>query len=602
MSKKIIALLGMQKNIDKLLSTERGAVHILLEDLTLIINGIDKELYSKVPRNVRLVEFFDYTPKNYEEITLKKFGEIAEKWFKIKEIEDDIIINGVNIGEVSNHFFCTKVLQRKINILLTVQAILEKESPDLIYTDAEFYPYVSNLNATSVYCIGERKKFENFNSLTFCYLSLISILYNLFYKTLLSKILNFLFHSNKLASANTIFIGSDHMLRNLKLFLEKASKDNKIYVLKPMGSYIFQNINLFNPPNNYNNPYFDGLLSTKEFTKVFIYFIKILYKFYKIWKIGGFKNAFVAQNLDVYELLEADFLKFIILNMLDAIKCTYVAYNIIGKYRPRKVFFAWANWWGFSAMNKIFQKEGVITLSYNHGMIQEIIPHCSSVDIMLCSGEFDRKMLEKFSSSKQYINFGFIFSNMSKTERKMKNGRNILILSTTSADKLGRSVDYSGGIIRERFFHETLSFIDQQSVNLNFDKVVIKLHPLEDESGIDKILNNFPNLKKKVYITKNNLYDHIANAKVIFCLLSTVILDCINYNKPFFIYDSASFYNRGICFYDVIDNVIKYRNVSELNKKYELRMQQTELNKKLQNLYYGAPNYNSYEILYNYIL
>lgn len=600
MSKKTIALLGEYENIDKILQQINNG-QISEKDLTIISIGFDEVLFDKLPDNVKFAEFYDYTPRDYEEITLKKFGRIADKWFQANSFQKHLIINGLNISDSSRQYFCTKVLQRKIHFLLTVQAVLESESPDLIYTDAQFAPYLSTLNQTSFRYIGKRAKKRSFTALTFFYRSFFSVLYKIFCKTLFAKIIGFLKHK-KIASINTVILGTDHMMRNFTSFIEAASRDNKIHIFKPVNLEILKNYNIFRHYGNRNIVYFEGLLKIKEFTKVLVHVVKSLCRFYRVWEKGGFRDAFVVDGLDIYGIVEEDFLKFVILNMPEAIKCAYLTSNIIEKYRPSKVFFAYENWWGFSVMNKVLQNAKVVTLSYNHGIILEIIPHRSSVDIMLCSGEYDRAMLERFSSSKEYVNFGRISDNIPKFENNVSSGRNILLLSTPVPDKYELTGGFSRDFIRKHFIQETLSFINQQSARLDFDSIVIKLHPLGNVSRIKTILKKYPNLEQKVCVTKSDLYRHIANAKVIFSLMSTVVLDCISYDKPFFICDFPFFLYRGISFYNAIDDIVKYRDAGELSQKYEKRINQVGLNEKLRTLYYGPRNIDSLRVLETYVL
>ena len=65
-----------------------------------------------------------------------------------------------------------------------------------------------------------------------------------------------------------------------------------------------------------------------------------------------------------------------------------------------KIFIGFANSWEMTVFNMAFQNFGVKTISYNHGLIHEILGYRTNVDLMFATSKHDAKMLSTFSEDK----------------------------------------------------------------------------------------------------------------------------------------------------------------------------------------------------------
>lgn len=199
---------------------------------------------------------------------------------------------------------------------------------------------------------------------------------------------------------------------------------------------------------------------------------------------------------------------------------------------------------------------------------------------MLVSGEYDRQLLEPHLDAANTVTFGYA-GPQSPSER----GDNILLISSTT-----RFVSQ-----RRDFLRASLRVIAEGLDPASYGEVVLKLHPYESRADLDPVLAEFPGLQSRLRVVRTDLHGEIAKARVAFTLLSTVILDLLNADVPFLLFDSIGWPQQT--FYSQIPPELRFTSAAELAQRMALIGANYEAYRRLRALYYGAPDQTPQAIL-----
>jgi hypothetical protein len=234
-------------------------------------------------------------------------------------------------------------------------------------------------------------------------------------------------------------------------------------------------------------------------------------------------------------------------------------------------------------VRQYFQASGALTASYQHGIAESTLAYRSNTDLFFSPGAFDAKLVSRFGTRSAIHSFGpfnlrydFVAPQVENSDRRDA----LLLTSWTWAAGLKKRIS---------FMETTLQFIDDFFAETDLDRIVVKLHPFDVPKDLIAeqkfIRDRYPRLSGRIVFQIDDLEGALRRAKIVFLMPSTTVLDCLQFNLPFFVFDSED-YDRSI-FVGQLPSVVIYKSSRELKLKYSQRMGNLSLNENIYASYYG---------------
>lgn len=552
----------------------------------LAVEAKNTELLGLTPRLVndnRVRSLESFVPTDWEAQLLTQFRSVAQGWHQfLGKAAADFAFTEVDVAEVGQYSFFTRVIHQKGRLLLALEGALRELRPDVLYVQADLYSAAKAVFSGEVRLLpGEALPKESLGLSRLLGLAGLGIAYKHGFTPLVSRFFQ-AWHGSRPQSGEPVFVGAEHGLKNLEAFFRSSGRP--IRVFRP-GGRLRTNQGLLSGDVDWRVTYMEGIGGLAAHFKALWRSLRSLPPLYQGLRKGLFKPAFTWRDRDCWSVFAGEFARFVLIYGPGAIKHRYLAAEVVRRWPPTKVFFDNPNSWDFSVMAAVFQHYGIPTSGYVNGMVQEIIPFRTCVDTMLVSGEYDRVLLTPHLDSKQTVTFGWAGGDFRRDKAE-----NILLISSTT-----RHVEQ-----RTEFLRTSLSFIRDHLNPASYREVVLKLHPYECREDLDPIIGEFPALKGRVRVVRANLREEIEGARLCFTLLSTVILDLLNAGVPFFLYDSPA-WPRGT-FYDEIPSEIRFTTPTQLATAVEHLAEVQPVFHRLHTKYYGSGGTVAQAVLERYLM
>jgi len=536
---------------------------------------------SLLPSNIKLVRctLEDYLLSDWEELIIEELEPAWTSTLISTGLGGILYMDGFDLGEMGKQSFCTRVLKDKGRVLVGVKAIIDTEVPDLIAADDFYIPYVRVLSKCPFITMQRFRPVSPLcpTGLLILLYALVGVIYKVLWGTFFAKVLQTLKGVQPSEGCYTIFFGAQHGLKNLEPFFHwvVTTQNKEIYNFRPVGRVLL-NRNILSPNISYKVTYFEAFLDFRSLIRTLVLSIKLGLSVLKIWIQGTYKSSFRFRGKDVTELFILEWARFTLVYGPGAIKYFFLAKHLL-RLRPKKAFFDNANSWEFNVLIQRLRDAGVVTITYNHGVVAEIMPYRCQVDKVLVSGEHDFRLLSRINGNiAEFIVYGWLAP--ASLESSGKEQRSLLLL-TTNLPELTRD-----------FLYATLLFIEEAWAQgkVEFEQIVIKLHPYESASHAKQVISRFPELLSYIKIEKRELHKWIHNARMAFTTASTTILDCLQFGVPTFVYLPYRLWTGG-ALYDLVPEPMRYRYSSELHEKIGDISAVKDAGKRLLTLYFG-PN------------
>lgn len=302
---------------------------------------------------------------------------------------------------------------------------------------------------------------------------------------------------------------------------------------------------------------------------------------------GRHCSALAEHERRVWLLLEGDVCRFALLAMPMVCLARRLARRLAARECPVRLFVSNPSSWVLEVIRLEMARHGVLTASYTHGLLETALGYRAKTHLFFVLGDFDRRLLQKFHvrcdiravGPSAMARLGLPAEGQMRSPPPMKA---LLLTSSTWA---------SGSSRRREFLSATLEFLDSITADWDFPRITIKLHPFEPLDGLEaeetELHARFPRLAARLTCQVNDLAGAFRDASIVFLMPSTTLLDCLQLDLPFFVFDTQDF-DRST-FYGNLPTEVTYRCPEELRARFRARLSDQSLNQHIRELYYGRP-------------
>lgn len=528
--------------------------------MTILVGTIkDLNVYSGKSFDDYLV-FESFMPADYEKIIIEECGDISSNWHSRKYWDDLLSCEGFDLGRASEHHFLGKVLLHKLSNLLALNAIFKSKEFDCVGIPPHAVKYFEALRLRNYFLI--ESSFNYLDSsilpkkLPLFLAEFLLICYHLVFLPFLGKLFIARTTKNKFGNRKRIFIGIIHELRLLFEKYPQIYKKDSLLLLQARKYLLYKKRTKIQDGNISPDIYcLDSMFPFKKLLIVLNKYVRIINRALRNRINDSFRKEFLFRGFSVWGLIEKDFLNFLLAHSIGAIKNYYITTELIFFMRPERCFFGYLNTWNYDVMNLVLQERGVVTETYAHGLIQQVILYRSSADINYNFSEYDLGVMRRYSRDKSYRRLDVAKKNCQENPFEKSQFSKVLILTKPFLDMcaLNYSFDFVEGVF---------NIIKKFGIKVTKDNIVIKIHPREDVGAYLKFLKTLK--LNDIKVDQTNMLSHIKNADIIFTPMSTVIFDCIEMKKPFMVCKSNLF--SGITFYREIPDEISYYAYSDIDE------------------------------------
>jgi len=510
------------------------------------VEGLSLSITKRV-----ITEFID---TSLDADVMNHIHQFVKKWKSTNSPFTKKFVHLTTIGiEDSLSYTFASSLYNPLKKAIAVKNAVNTYDARLVYADEYFAPYCELAGIPIVYTA--KKTHKGFVSyvkrrVAMAFWAIIS------FRSTLSVLIGFVLNikvSDKIKESKLLFIGGAQSKTFYGIWDEIRKRCNK-------SSELFYALNIYDirrfmPSRIKNNEligFVEGFVGPKGFFRVCIK-AAILFWTYCFSNIRHHVALSGKESPFFNALIDKTALRSIIYVLLFVESAESLANN----GNLIRVIFSKNGLWS-SVLSAVFKKQGIETIAITHGMVLDPTLYRTNASVKLTWGEFDSTLLRKYSSDEHFIHFkrpnkhhdsvtnikdyrciriGPGSGKSSSVPVKVLNGLYVGILPTST--RLHSDM--------KRFLRLSMRFFIANRNWLDFDGVLIKLHPLSDVQKYIGLLRDLSVLPKDfpVFISQEgDLNWYVHKMEFALCYHSSPILSLLAADVPFCVFTYGSWLNK----------------------------------------------------------
>jgi hypothetical protein len=524
----------------------------------------------------------EFVPRGYYKQILGEFGDLATAWCQYEPLGKAFRLGDVDLGPFSRFALLANVVSKALIPMLAVREAIAHFQPDIVLSDTAMQVAVIAAGWPNPELLGHRRKITRWRptALAAC-LSLLSLIHRFGVRVIGGKLASRL--QRRAIGDGTVFIGDEQGFKSFELVLKEAvDSGHAVNLLKPLSLGVARtNLQLL---DGVQRSYFEAQLSWRDTLRAFFASSRALLAFIYGIGSGRLAESYGPNRRVLFSLLQRELIRYVAFNAPLAFIGHLSAHRLVNHHRISKVVLSPAGSWAYTAALKAFRAHGIQTCAYTHGLIQEPLPYLSDADISISLGPFDAALLRSLLPNQDCT----YTSSARRSDTAAGAPKDQIVILPTRWNPIEEG----------RFLRICLEFCRRRREKLDVARIVIKLHPHKASRSAQEAVD-VADLGSRVIITQDDLREHLRRARLALCMSSTVVLDCLSLNIPFFLYDCPLQCPEGTL-NGCLDEIVRFRSVEDLERKLPSRMAATEFNRLWRERYFGGevPTCNPVNLLF----
>jgi hypothetical protein len=556
------------------------AVEKVVENHSIEIVGIEN-CADDEPGKDTVLEF-------RKELGRVQIDEAVEKIWRVMQEEKQFgrifIWRGESILEESKPSWCFDFLEAEAISLLCCERVAERLGAACVITDSMLVEWWFSNKAIKVLrlrhrdpCVGERTRRKIWAFLRYGYYSAGSAAWFIILPWLLNALNRIRGHREpNIAKGISLLVGDEHSFRRVLRWGNREASIGDLPWIRDGGPRL-RNWGSRDSRvlcESYSCIKLRGLVG-----RVFGYFRMAIGAWSTIYSFTEprehLNNAAIQE---LFEDKENETARYICRNLAHVVGLSEVGCWISHSNAVQEVCLGQVHTWPYMVLNKLLQRNGIRTVSQTHGMVCNVNAYDYPVNIMFADSEFDRLVLERYTSKPKKL--FFVCHNdvdrIIKLPREYGEIRRVLLLPSSWSETC-----------RIRFYRCSLTHLGKVMVG-GKRSICIKLHPNESAKSVMRVIKELHLERIDLRRKREKLQPLMEEADIVLCMLSSTIVDCINMGKRFFWFNDVVYPKEH--FGSALPRDLQYRTAEELEGCWKKKLDWEELFQEMRARYYDVRN------------